>query len=37
MTDKLIKDFGSEETVALFSPDGQSLVTQGSQGTRIWR
>jgi WD40 repeat protein len=37
MTDEVIKDFGTEENVALFSPDGQSLMTQGSEGTRIWR
>jgi WD40 repeat protein len=37
MTDEVIKDFGTEENVALFSPDGQSLMTQGSLGTRIWR
>jgi WD40 repeat protein len=37
MTDEVIKDFGTEENVVLFSPDGQSLMTQGSEGTRIWR
>jgi WD40 repeat protein len=36
-TGKLIKDFGIEQQSAIFTPDGQTLVTFSSQGIKIWQ